>query len=91
MSKVPALPKGLTLADFGSKVMRWGTGDAAADARINTLTLQELREASITAQIAEEWRLFYLAVIEENPKNPSARGRARLLERAKILLEENSK
>jgi hypothetical protein len=78
----------MTQAYFGQGVMRWGTGDAAAEARIQTLRAQELLDEGITADIAEKWRLFYLRVIEETPSNPSAQGRARLMEHARTLLEE---
>lgn len=88
MPKVPRRPEGMTRAYFGQNVMCWGSGDADADARISALRVQELREAGITADVAEEWRLFYLAVIEVAPENPSARGRARLMEHARTLLQE---
>jgi hypothetical protein len=77
----------MSIAHFGHTVMAWGTGDVAADARIKTLTKEELRNAGITAEIADNWRLFYLDVISETPNNPSARGRARLMAFAKSLLE----
>jgi hypothetical protein len=79
----------MTPAYFGHYVMKWGTGDAAAEHRIQTLTTAELRVAKITADIAEAWRLFYLEVVDEAPKNPSARGRAKLMECARSLLEED--
>lgn len=87
MPKVPRLPKGMTPAQFGHNVMVWGTGDATADARIETLTTDELVRAGITAEIAEAWHRFYLDVIAETPNNPSARGRARLMAYAKHLIE----
>lgn len=90
MPDVPGLPNGMSIAYFGHQVMAWGTGDAAADARIKTLTEEDLRNAGITAEIADKWRLFYLDVIRETPNNPSARGRARLMAVAKSLLERHS-
>lgn len=75
-----------TLREFGTKIMRWGTGDAAARARSETLTREELEQAGITRQIAEAWRDFYRAEVSRNPRNPSARGRADLMQRAVDLL-----
>ncbi len=63
------------------------SGDAAAEARIQTLREQELRDEGITADIAEGWRLFFLGVIKETPSNPSAEGRALLMQHARTLLE----
>ena len=89
MRRLPPLPDGMTPDKFGRCVMKWGTGDAAAISRIDTLTAAELRAANITADIAEGWRAFYLEVLEENPDNPSARGRAKLMEYARSLLQES--
>ena len=86
---LPPLPDGMTPAHFGHYVMKWGTGDEAAETRMDTLTAAELRAAGVTADIAEAWRLFYLEVVAETPTNPSARGRAKLMEYARSLLLEN--
>ena len=55
----PPTPSGMTLRAFGQRVMRWGTGDAAARARIPTLTREELERAGLTRDLAEAWRDFY--------------------------------
>ncbi len=89
MPTLPQLPEGMTPAHFGQKVMCWGQGDAAAEARIQTLCAQELRDEGITADVAKEWFYFYVGVIDETPSNPSARGRAQLMEHARTLLEED--
>lgn len=89
MRKLPALPEGMTPAYFGRDVMKWGTGDRTAESRIQTLTVEELRSAGVTAEMADAWRLFYLAVVDENQENPSARGRAKLMEYARSLLQED--
>ena len=84
---LPSLPPGAkSLADFGHRIMRWGTGSDAARARVVSLTRQELESAGMTRMIAEAWRDFYLNVIRLTPNNPSAAGRADLMQRAVDLL-----
>jgi len=50
---------------------------------MESLTREELERAGVTQQIAEAWRDFYRA---EVLRNPSARGRADLMQRAADLL-----
>ena len=78
----------MTLREFGQRVMRWGTGDSAARARIQTLTREELTRAGLTRNLAEAWRDFYRYELHRNPGNPSAAGRAELMQRAVDLLQE---
>ncbi len=51
-----------------------------------TLTREELEEAGVTLAMAQEWRGFYLNEMRRNPDNPSAAGRADLMQRAAELL-----
>ena len=88
MPKVPPLPNGMTPAEFGHDVMKWGTGDDAALDRISTLTKDELAHACVTSEMALAWQAFYLDVIRQNPKNPSAAGRAKLMQHVAALLVE---
>ena len=83
----PPIPKGITLREFGNRVMRWGTGDEEARARIGTLTREELERAGLTQEMAEAWRDFYRNELARNPRNPSAAGRAELMQRAVELLQ----
>ena len=76
----------MTLREFGQRVMRWGSGDTAARARISTLTRAELERAGLTREMAEAWRDFYRYESTRNPRNPSAAGRAALMQRAIELL-----
>ena len=76
----------MTLRAFGRRVMQWGTGDDAARARIRTLTREEIEEAGLTQEMAEAWRNFYRQELARNPRNPSAAGRAELMQRAVELL-----
>ena len=82
----PDVPAGTTRNEFGTRIMRWGTGDAAARERIATLTRDELERAGVTLAMAQEWRDFYRRELRRNPNNPSAAGRADLMERAVELL-----
>ncbi len=77
----------MTLREFGQRVMRWGTGNDAARARIITLTREDLERVGLTWEIAEAWRDFYRHEILRNPQNPSAAGRAELMPRALELLQ----
>ena len=47
-------------------------------------------EIGVTHQIAQAWLDLYEYVIRETAKNPSARGRAELMQRIIELLEDNS-
>jgi len=90
MAKVPEVPLGISRADFGKVVMRWGTFDASARSRIATLTRAELITNGVTLEMAREWRDFYAEVARQKPDNPSARGRVELMQRAVELLEQQS-
>lgn len=79
------LPPGMTPKQFGA-VMRWGTGNAIARQRIVTLTADDLRNAGITAEMANNWADAYDAVVRLTPSNPSAAGRAELMRHAARLL-----
>ncbi len=86
----PKVPSAFNRSQFGKDVMKWGTGDAVARARIGTLTLAELQNAGVTAEMARQWRDFYTEEARRTPTNPSARGRIELMQRALELLEENN-
>jgi hypothetical protein len=79
------LPEGMTPKQFG-ELVQWGRGSASARARMATLTADELRRASITAEMAENWAAAYDAVVRLTPKNPSAAGRADLMRHTAQLL-----
>ena len=51
-----------------------------------TLTRAELEQGGITKGIAQSWAQFYRAVVIKTPNNPSALGRAELMEHAVELL-----
>ncbi len=55
----PDVPRGTTRSEFGTRIMRWGTGDAAARERIATLTREELERGGVTLEMVREWRDFY--------------------------------
>jgi uncharacterized protein len=79
------LPKGMTPKQLG-EVMQWGRGSASALRRIPTLTVEDLRAAGITVEMANNWAAAYDAVVRLTPKNPSAAGRAALMRHAARLL-----
>ena len=79
---VPPVPKGMTVSDFGKKALKWGKGDAAAEARIKTLTRLEVSDAGVTRDMAQGWRNFYCNEKMRNPSNPSASGRFKLMQHA---------
>lgn len=85
--RVPSVPPGWTQATLGLRVMRWGTGDEAARERALSITREELEAASVTLEMARAWREFYEAEKRRNAGNPSAAGRAELMQRAVTLLE----
>lgn len=76
----------MTQREFGKRIMQWGTGDDAARARIGTLTRVDLVQIGLTQEMAAAWRDFYLHELARNPRNPSAAGRAELMQRAADLL-----
>ena len=82
----PDVPAGITRNVFGTRIMRWGSGDAAARARKESLTREELVAGGVTLNMAREWREFYRLEMLRNPANPSAAGRADLMQRAVELL-----
>ena len=75
----PPIPGGMGLNAFG-KFIGWGTGNDAARARMQTITAQELRQGGLTVDMAVQWRDFYINEVARNPGNPSAAGRAELMD-----------
>jgi hypothetical protein len=69
------LPKGMTPKQVG-EVLRWGRGSAAARQRRASLTAEELRQAGITAEMANNWAAAYDAVVRLTPQKPQC-GRSR--------------
>ncbi len=53
---------------------------------MSTLTKEELQEAGVTRDVAEQWRDFYMHEARRVPANPSATGRAELMQCAVELL-----
>jgi len=84
--KPPSIPDGMTQSDFGKKVMQWGTGSDVPRMRMGTVTRAEMERAGVTQQMAKEWRDFYHNETRRNPSNPSAPGRADLMDYVYRLL-----
>jgi hypothetical protein len=83
---IPPIPPGTTVPEFGNEIMQWGSGSEAARERIETLGRDWLVDKGVTREMAESWRDFYVNETERNPDNPSAHGRADLMEHAAELL-----
>lgn len=64
-----------------------GSAIEEARDRMKTLTREELEKKGITKDMAEKWRDFYQQEAARNPNNPSATGRAELMQRAVDLLD----
>lgn len=83
---VPPTPGGMALRDFG-KLMNWGTGHTAARSQISNLTKEGLQRAGVTPEIAGAWAQFYRNEAARVASNPSALGRAELMEAAAALFQ----
>lgn len=86
MKELPPLPPGMGPHEFGKSVMKWGSRDEDARRRIQTLTREELIDGGVTIEAAIGWRDLYLRELILHPWNPSAAGRAELMQRAADLL-----
>ena len=83
---LPAMPSGMSLRDFG-RTIGWGRGNDAARGAIPNLTREGLQASGVTREIAEAWGQFYRNEALRNSANPSAMGRAELMEAAARLLQ----
>jgi hypothetical protein len=75
------------MADFGQEVIGWGRGSADAVAQIGKLSADKLREAGVTVQMAQKWADFYGNEAARNASNPSAAGRAELMNHVVDILK----
>jgi hypothetical protein len=83
---VPGTPNGMPLGEFG-QLMNWGRGSDAARAQISELSRSGLAQSGLTPDLARAWANFYANEALRNPSNPSAAGRADLMEAAAQILE----
>jgi hypothetical protein len=83
----PATPNEVSTAFFGRHIMKWGVGKRDAIARIATISAAELIRATVTCDILEQWRDFYLAEVSRIPRNATAKARADLMEHCLKLLQ----
>lgn len=76
----PGLPPGCPdTRYFGTQIVRWGTHDNEAIARIATITVEELIAHGVTRGLLLEWLTFYECEFRREPRNPSVVGRVELL------------
>ena len=77
----PPLPSDAkNFSDFGNRVIQWGRRNDAARNRMMSITMEELRGSGMTSDLAVQWRDFYRNVARTTPNNPSATGRADLMD-----------
>lgn len=86
MGRHPPLPSGVSAAEFGLSIMKWGRGDDALK-RIETITVEELLAVGMNAAMARAWQDMYREWSRLHPENPSAPFRAELLSHVVALLE----
>jgi hypothetical protein len=86
MSKAPATPRDVSTAYFGRYIMKWGSGERGAIARVSTITADELQQAEVTCEILNGWYDFYLDEAVANPRNRAATARAELMAHCLRLL-----
>lgn len=86
---IPQVPSGMDVAKFGQQVMKWGTGNESARDRIATITRDELARNGVTVEMAREWMKFYVNETLRSPNNPSAQGRAELMQHVVKRLTKN--
>ena len=55
---------------------------------MSSLTVEELQSMGVTVEMANAWAVLYREETVINPANPSARGRANLMEYAARLLRD---
>lgn len=82
-------PAGWTNEDVGTH-LGWGTGAEEARAAIARLDRDRVLAPGFTLEMARRWRDFYRSVAEcvcRNLHNPSASGRAELMDALIRLLE----
>jgi hypothetical protein len=77
---------GRSFQDFGRDVIKWGTGPRGAQARMQTITRQELTQAGVTQPQAQAARDFYMGVLARNPGNAAAAARVQLMNHILQLL-----
>jgi hypothetical protein len=56
---------------FGTTIVRWGTHDRDALARIATITVEDLIAHGVTRGLMVEWLTFYECEFRREPLNPS--------------------
>ena len=80
---VPAIPGGMTQAQFGLNLIGWGTGPQAAAARTATLTADavgQMQAQGLTREMATQWRGFYTNEFARNANNLTAQNRVQLMD-----------
>ncbi|WP_338563092.1 DUF4951 domain-containing protein [Acinetobacter sp. KS-LM10] len=85
---IPKTPHNMSLPNFGQDVIGWATGPEGAEARLNNVQeedLKDIKEKGTTLQMVKDWQAFYENETIRNPCNPTAPLRARLMEKIAAL------
>lgn len=85
---IPKTPHNMSLPNFGQDVIGWATGPEGAEARLNNVQeedLKEIKEKGATLLMVKDWQAFYENETIRNPCNPTAPLRARLMEKIAAL------
>lgn len=89
--EIPHTPENMSLPEFGSGVIEWGTGPEDAKQRLESIQkfdLKEIQEKGTTLVMVEEWQAFYENEVQRNPCNPAASYRAQLMKKIAQLWGE---
>ena len=80
----PAVPEGVTQAQFGRNILGWGVGPQGAADRIGALTVDsvsKMQSQGLTREMASQWRDFYRNEFSRNSNNVTAQNRVELMDK----------
>lgn len=82
--EIPPTPNNMPLPAFGQGILGWGTGPDGAEARLNTITKQDvehIKTQGVTLEMVDIWQKFYENETQRNAGNPTAPFRAQLMKK----------
>lgn len=85
---VPQTPNQMSLPSFGQGVIGWATGPEGAQARLESVSKQDIHQfkaQGVSLEMIREWQGFYTHEAKRNPCNPTAPLRAQLMEKIASL------
>jgi hypothetical protein len=81
---VLSTPQNLSLNSFGQWVIGWGTGSEGARQRLDNIQREDvliIKQKGATLDMIVAWQQYYAQEALNNPNNPTARYRARLMKK----------